>query len=323
MKRIISILTFTIAILITFVGFSYSQAYTIKQITNNSTGDDDPQISNNGNIVWVGNYSYPVETDIFLYDGSNILPLTDDDTFVDTSPKINNENSMIWIRDGELFIYDILNNSSQQISDPNALYMVESPQLNDNGYAVWEDQHWCIDEKIVLYNGTNNNELNSDYRCNEEPQINDNNYVVWTGTVCDKFAGACEIYDSDILLYKGFETINLSSEIADTKHHRYPQINNNNYVAWEGSDGNDREIYLYNGTIVENITENNEKDGRPRINDSNYIVWECFDGNDNEICLYNGIDIIQITDNDHNDGYPFINKGGKNSAFRSFNKSDN
>jgi beta propeller repeat protein len=79
-----------------------------------------------------------------------------------------------------------------------------------------------------------------------------------------------------------------------------PQISGNN-VVWTGYDGNDREIYFYNGTTTTQLTNNDTNDSEPQISGNN-VVWTGFDGNDLEIYFYNGTTTTQLTNNnrDHN-----------------------
>jgi len=68
---------------------------------------------------------------------------------------------------------------------------------------------------------------------------------------------------------------------------RDPQIYGD-YVVWEGSDGNDLEIYLYRistATLFGNISNNNWiQDYNPRIY-GNFVVWQSNDGSDSDIYL--------------------------------------
>src|SRR4030065_190536 len=89
-----------------------------------------------------------------------------------------------------------------------------------------------------------------------------------------------------------------------------PQINDHGYVVWEGYDGSDREIFLYDGTSISNISNNSFADWFPQINNNNYVVWEGSDGSDGEIFLYNGMNTIQISNNSYDDFSPQINNNG-------------
>ena len=83
-----------------------------------------------------------------------------------------------------------------------------------------------------------------------------------------------------------------------------PQISNNN-VVWSVYDGNDSEIYLYDGSSIIQRTDNETYDSNPQISGNN-IVWVGDDGNDSEIYLYDGSSIIQLTDNETYDSNPRI-----------------
>ncbi|MHC5083202.1 MAG: hypothetical protein ACYTET_04600 [Planctomycetota bacterium] len=54
------------------------------------------------------------------------------------------------------------------------------------------------------------------------------------------------------------------------------------YVAWEGWDGNDWEIYAYNGDSVVQMTDNDVDDVNPNIS-APLLFWDHFDGNDWEV----------------------------------------
>jgi len=86
-----------------------------------------------------------------------------------------------------------------------------------------------------------------------------------------------------------------------------PQIDAGN-VAWEGFDGNDSEIFLYDGTNTIQLTNNEYNDGTPQI-DAGNVVWYGWDGNDSEVFLYDGTTTIQLTNNEFYDGEPQIDAG--------------
>ena len=69
-----------------------------------------------------------------------------------------------------------------------------------------------------------------------------------------------------------------------------------NNVVWQGNDGNDLEIYLWDGSSTTQLTDNESHDWQPSISGSN-VVWEGDDGNDFEIYLWDGSATTQITDN--------------------------
>ncbi len=87
----------------------------------------------------------------------------------------------------------------------------------------------------------------------------------------------------------------------------YPQIHNG-MVTWMGFDGNDWEIFLYDGGLPIQLTNNNHDDANPQIHNG-MVTWEGYDGNDREIFLYDGGQTIQLTDNDYYDINPQIHNG--------------
>jgi beta propeller repeat protein len=93
-----------------------------------------------------------------------------------------------------------------------------------------------------------------------------------------------------------------------------PHISGSN-VVWEGNDGNDTEIYFYNGSTTIQLTNNNTSDRNLQISGSN-VVWEGNDGNDTEIYFYNGSTTVQLTNNDTDDNYPQIS--GSNVVWEGF-----
>ncbi|AFZ37704.1 Carbohydrate binding family 6 [Stanieria cyanosphaera PCC 7437] len=99
-----------------------------------------------------------------------------------------------------------------------------------------------------------------------------------------------------------------------------PQISGNK-VVWQGDDGNDSEVYLYNhdsGTVVQ-LTDNDTSDYSPQIS-GNKVVWEGYDGKDSEIYLYDGSQTIQLTNNDIYESSPQIS--GNNVVWSGYDGND-
>ena len=64
---------------------------------------------------------------------------------------------------------------------------------------------------------------------------------------------------------------------------REPQVSGTN-VVWEGYDGDEREIFLYNGATAKKLTDNSYADLGPQVSGST-VVWYGYDGNDYEIFM--------------------------------------
>jgi hypothetical protein len=86
--------------------------------------------------------------------------------------------------------------------------------------------------------------------------------------------------DFQIYLYDGSTVREISTGIRN----QFPQIDGQ-YVVWQGYDGNDDEIFLWDGYKVTQLTDNAVGDTAPKI-DGNHIVWQQSnpsDGNTQEI----------------------------------------
>ena len=84
-----------------------------------------------------------------------------------------------------------------------------------------------------------------------------------------------------------------------------PQVSGSNVVWQAGNSDIQTEIFLYDGTDITQLTDNNYYDRDPQVSGSN-VVWLGWDGNDVEIFLYDGTDVTQLTDNSYNDDTPQV-----------------
>ena len=81
-------------------------------------------------------------------------------------------------------------------------------------------------------------------------------------------------------------TVRARSPLTNNDYDDYsPQINDNGYVVWQGWDGSDWEVFLYDGSGIIPLTKNTSNDRRPQINNNGYVVWDGYDDSDSEIFL--------------------------------------
>jgi hypothetical protein len=138
--------------------------------------------------------------------------------------------------------------------------------------------------------------------------INDRGQIAWMGV---------NRFGPDIYQYSDGVVTNVTrTKWVDED---YFDINQSGLIAFDGWDGNDWEIYLFDGRAVTQITDNYTDDRQPDINDLGHIVWHgvsmlnCqanFYGL-REIFLYADGVITQITHNDYDDVVPVINNAGQ------------
>jgi hypothetical protein len=87
-----------------------------------------------------------------------------------------------------------------------------------------------------------------------------------------------------VVLYDG---VSASQVVSNDSYRKYwLAINNNGQVVWEAFDDQDYEIFLYDGSKIIQLTNNERNDRKPHINDNGQVVWEA-DIGDIEIFLAN------------------------------------
>ncbi|NJM88031.1 MAG: hypothetical protein HC847_13510 [Hydrococcus sp. RU_2_2] len=306
---------------------NYNNGYIIKQLTNNSFDDENPQIWGN-NIVW------DAPNRVYLSKNGSQPILLDDDVFLSALPQISGNNVAwmdtdyglfgltfdIYFYDGNTSIYVPSSGDvgvNPQISGNNVvwegndsgdweIYLYKgntTVQLTDNDFddenpQIWGNNIvWQGDGEIYFYNGIRITQLTSNAINDENPQISGNK-IVWQG-------------DGEIYFYNGIQTIRLTNNaINDTN----PQISGNK-IAWQGNG----EIYYYNGIRTIRLTNNNFDDQSPQIWGNN-VVWQGKNGSDYEIYCYNGIRTIQLTNNNFSEINPQI--WGNNITWQGKNGSD-
>ncbi len=300
---------------------------TTYQLTDDDNDNYMPQINNNGQVVWLG------AGDIYFWDGIHpagptITRVTTTD-YWENSYHINDNGEIVWYggpggvsMNYEIYFWD--GNDSYQITD-NTLGDHE-PKINNNGRVVWNkfDGH---DLEIYFWDGINpaspttiqitNNTLSAQYQ-----QINNNGQVVW-----------CEGYhnggNEDLYFWDGMDPLNpniISLGMEGNGRSYYPQINNNGAVVWymheydldPESEEDDYEIYLWDGTSIIQITDNDFDDGVDgvQINDNGDIVWVggvfWGAGINTELYFYDGSTglITQLTEDTATHYSPQINNNG-------------
>ena len=307
--------------------------YTFTEISSNfssfleSLGNEN--IDEN-NIVWSEKISGDNDFEIFLYNGSETIQLTNNDVN-DFFPQIS-DNNVVWQSqidsDGEIFLYNgsetiqLTNNDVEDffpaISGENVVWSgsdgrdreiflydgSETIQLTDNDVddfipkisgdnVVWQSQI-DSDGEIFLYDGSQTIQL-TDNDVVESFEVSENNVVLSSRRSNDP-----DTTDIDVFLYNGNETIQLNNNsLADGNS----EISGDN-VVWTEYDGNDFEVFLYDGSATTQLTDNDLDDiALTTILSGSNVVWSGNDGNDFEVFLYNGSETTQLTDNDIDDRF--------------------
>jgi hypothetical protein len=94
--------------------------------------------------------------------------------------------------------------------------------------------------------------------------------------------------------------------------HQYPSTSDG-YIAWDAYDGNDYEIYYWDGSDIVQLTNNSVTDKNPSIYVSSGVIqiaWQQWDGASNyEIWYWDGSTTTQVTNYSGNDINPSLYNG--------------
>lgn len=182
------------------------------------------------------------------------------------------------------FIILIILSSCNNVSSTNEFHF--------NGKIAWLGKVGN-DYEVFCYDGDMTYQITDNDYDEKFPRISANG-IAWTVLV----DSMNQYYD---LFYYDWDTtyrlIENSNQIQTGFFHLY-----GNSIVWIELDGNDFDIFLFNGIKTIQIADNIATKWEPQIHGDN-IVWFANDGDDYEIFLYNGSTTIQITDNDIPDAF--------------------
>jgi hypothetical protein len=210
--------------------FHYNGSST-EQVTHNSYRDEQPQISDNGDIVWRG---YDGSTyQVFRYDGSTAQVISSSSAGY---PETNANGYVMWMGSGggapEIFLY----NGTTTIQVTDNTYIDEDPHIGNNGQVAYVGHAGVTSapgddpDEIFVYDGSTSTRLTNNSHNDYQPDINRDGCVVWSGEVN---VGPQKHYE--ILHYDG----SAITQIAENKGGwGDPEISDNGFVAWQGLDPN-------------------------------------------------------------------------------------
>lgn len=166
------------------------KASKVFQLTNNRWNYN-PNINDLGQVVWTQN------SDIYIYSGSIITQIGGDLSSWQKEPSINNTGNMVWSEQYEGKDYEIYSyNGNTTFQLTNNQYQDSSPQIGDNGNIAWS--RWNQSESMVLlYDGGNIIEIDSDEHGHESLKINNNAHLVFEKSGEIYFAAPYDSYDFD------------------------------------------------------------------------------------------------------------------------------
>lgn len=235
--------------------------------------------------------------EIYLWDGTATTKVVSAVAGSNQVPVLSGSN-VVYQRDlsGDQEIYLTSLATSQERPIHSNPYNDTEPDI-DGSSVVWTSRFLTNGPDYVFFSGdlgqSSHNVSYSITESAEDPAVSGNN-VVWSGLYASSTM-------RDIFLWNGSDVVNLSSGYATLNGN--PDIDGDR-VVWTGLDGNDQEIFYWDGTSVLQLTDNDIWDDAPAI-DGDLVVWESWDG-DPEIFAWDGSAIVQLTDNDVYDQMPAV-----------------
>ncbi len=247
----------------------------ITQLTDSGIGVNYFSIYGN-NVVWSENVGN--DDEIFFFNGNSTTQLTDN-IFSDELPQIHGSNIVWYGYDGndyEIFFFD--GNSTKQITNNNIHDWCGN--IYSNTFVWWGE--YSTGSAIHYYDGNKAHMLTDSVYFRENlyiPQIYGNT-IIWYGYVGSKDKQGIFIYNGDTAYQIVEDSINCPPVLSDNKiaysanneiyfydsisskrltkntYYEYQLGISANYVVWLGETGNHYEVFLYDGSNVHQITDN-------------------------------------------------------------------
>ncbi len=318
---------FTLCMLLALLWSNDPQAatYSIKQLTNNNKFDRLPQLSDNGDVVWLAPDDLSYDDEVFLYDSSagKIIQLFENDIRYESDTVINARGDIVWRRwDGfkyNLFLYDTTKSPPAITQIAEHEDDIFSPHMNDNGDVVYSTRPGGSgdDLEVFYYDRTTktSHQLTNNDTYDGAPKICGNGDIAWTHNDGD----------NEIMLYdQSADTLMILSNNTYNDHY-VEDVNDRGDVVWKATmPGSNDEIFVYESASksVKQFQSLDCDEYSPDINDHGDIVWSMScPGTDREIIMYNNSTkkAEPITTNDWDDYLPHLNNK-RNVVWKGYSK---
>lgn len=212
--------------------------------------------------------------EILTWDNTGGVPVNlSNNTFLDRYADSQGDN-LVWVERDDSFIRRVKHfNGTSTTTVGTSTFAINDPDV-DGQKVAWDgfEHGGTNNHEIFYYNGTTAVQLTDDEKNDFAPQVQGDN-VVWWNLV----AGV-----STIQYFDG-STV---QTISTTSRNQWPQIDGD-YVVWQGKGEtigtlDDDEIFLWDGSQVIQLTDNDVDDIFPQIS-GNHIVWQQQSGGSSEI----------------------------------------
>lgn len=121
--------------------------------------------------------------------------------------------------------------------------------------------------EIFFYNGSEIRQLTDNNFADRRPDISGNNIAWQSGLEPFKPYNV----SPNISFFDGNQIIDITGEFGFINNNFAPQISGDN-IVWQQGEGNNSEIFAFNGSQIIQVTDNDFADEEPQISEDN-IVW--------------------------------------------------
>lgn len=317
----------------------------VQQITDNDEDDLYPRVNHNGWITWTRNGN------VLLYDGDDIVNIaTSSSNWSPQINDIGNVAWMCHDgNDYEICLYDYLSENTSQITYNNYDDLFQwnnsyPPQtFNNANQIVWSGGTTTNEREIFLYDGTDINRLTHNSVNDTLPSISSNGHVVWRGgtqiyyydgSTTERLTSGGFLKDepkvgpnggavwmdwidghlNSEIFYYNYDEDTITRLTDNSNLDSNPKLNSLGQIIWESwidENPNDREIFFYNGSTAEQLTDTSGSEQKSYISNQ-FVIWEnpqTPPDFDFELFVFDFSKgtTTQITDNQYNDAFPILN----------------
>ena len=261
----------------------------VRQLSANEVQDSAPQVSGE-RVAWERGTG--ARTEIMVFDGSSSGAITSNQVR-DFAPQISGSR-VLWKRTS--------NNAKCQLqlrtgssTDPvgDGFDCVDDARLA-GPFVIWIDNAPLLPKDVFLRDDEDDDvdALGERDEIEREPRVGDDG-----GSPTALWKDARGLW-----YFAGGDTDQLSSNTVS--EHQIWQ----DRAVWVEVVGGDEEIFYFDGSTVQQLTDNGVDDDQPQLH-GDYVVWRGRSGTDTDIFVYDGESVAPLTEDDLDDRSPQVSEG--------------
>jgi beta propeller repeat protein len=270
-----------------------------RAIANNPSNETDPYISSQEEKTYI---VYEREmgaenTNIYYWNSEGVNTVVADTPNNETNPEVYGDYVVYEYEstpeNKDIYLYNQSNETTIEIANS------ESNEYNAHlfgDYVIYESESSAGNTDIYRYDITNGETTEIATTANGET-----NAQVWgNGHVVYEYQSGNN--NSDIRYYDNItgQTVTLADSIYNETHGDIA----GQYIAWQGWDGNDWEVYRYDiaSQTTERLTDNDVNDYAPEVSADGYVVYQHdVSENNSDIYLYTDTGTLTLGQSQYNE----------------------